>query len=249
MQFEDMSVKELKQYAIEFGIEFHTSYSKKKMLEVLAVNKLVPDKPLYDGPPSSTNIPAAQVDEPINIPKHDYTQEIKKAVFMYKNAQSAVELRFAKQELTVLKNKIKESKDELALRKILGWERSRKIISVVDEYFLNSLEVQDPKLELCLHHQKISGSGLHVQLGNEYKFKRQYDEQRGCEMFTFYVDRTIKRDEQIGTDLAWKMANGFMPDQKDFPPEKTVYHRFQLAEKEFKKYFQVIGEESLDLSM
>lgn len=222
-----MSVKELKELAKSNGLDFAKNASEKQMKELLIASGVefqeTAEMEFKEGVKPSKN-----------YSHHDL--ELDELIKEYKYAETPVDLKRADQKRFILKNKI-EDNAELTL-KILKWERMRKIISVADNYKLNSLE-KDLCDKTCMCIRTINSGGSFAEVSKEYPYLSYYDESRGKEVFIIYIDRTIEPEAQIGKDLAWKMAQGFMPEMKDFQPAKTQWHRVSYVESEFVKYFKV----------
>lgn len=211
-----MNLKELKTIAKNNNLEFAKNANTAQMTKLLQENGLMPEskETSYD-----------------NL-DHDF----KTLVYEYKVAESAIDIKKADQKRSVLRVKLNDHPEKLI--DFLKWERSRKIISVGDNYLLNELEKE--KLDKrCTCIREIPSGGTHEQVGEEYPYLNYYDESRQMDMFTIYIDRTIAPEAQIDKKLAWKMSKGFMPQESDYAPEKVVWHRMTLNENEFNKYFKV----------
>ena len=164
--------------------------------------------------------------------KHDF-EEMKLA---YKHSQNALDLKKADQLRQILKTKIKDDEDKV--RELLVYERSRHLINVPDTYYLNFLEQKEIK-EFATCYRKLPAGAFFEEVGKSYPFKNYFDESKECEVFVFFIDRTISPQEQISKELAWKISQGFMPNENDYAQPKIVWNRFSLVEKEFKKYFRI----------
>ena len=124
------------------------------------------------------------------------------------------------------------------LGKFLSWKRKRKLITVAEDYKLNELE--NEKLEKECQVINSPPTGMRAHLGEVYKFHSYFDQASDKDMYVVYVSRTIEPEEQISKQLARKIAQGFHPTPEEYEPEKTVYHRRVMIEREFLKYFQEI---------
>lgn len=145
------------------------------------------------------------------------------------------------QKAAIIRKNINDKKDSGALILLLQWLRARKMISSRDMYVLNQLEMYTC-VDLCEHHQKISASGHHLELGRAYRYKSHFDEDRGEEMYQVYIPRVIEPEEQISKALERKMKQGFMPTKSDYANERILVSSSTFKESEFVKYFRILKD-------
>lgn len=245
-----MEAKDLKKIADNHGIEYHKNANAETMQKILLENDIhvgdAPIDPQFIAPEAESATPEQAHAKAPEQPKSytNFDHEIKDVQESFRAASSDLELKRANQKRHVLKVKIMAEKNLDALKKILTWERSRNVLSKMDEYKLNEIEKDDLE-HLCECVQKIPAAGTHAQLGGVYPFKTYYDETRESEMYVIYIDRDVAPEEQIDKALAFKIQQGFMPNENDYAAPKKLWHRRVLVEREFKKYFRVKGEEEL----
>ena len=234
-----MNAKELKVIAVENGVEFQQSYSAKKMEEILKEAGI------------EVKVEASHQD--LGSVFRGRIQEVAKE---YKGARTQIEIKRAKQAVLVLRREIKESEDINSLVTLLKWERSRKLISVQDDYLLNQMEMDNlPDDRVCICKTKLPGSGIRAVVGTEYKYFQHYDENYinkatkvpGNNFFTFYVPKVISGDEQIDEALASKIKRGFHPEAKDYKEDRILINKYTLIESEFEKYFDIEDETEIIL--
>jgi len=142
--------------------------------------------------------------------------------------------------------KYSENKEEVKefpahYKKILHFQYQRKLLkdNSQEMSILNEMEAADCPLK-CIQIHSVPSAGMRVDMHKEYPTKKYFDETRSMDMYTFFVDVAISPEEQITRELAWKIRQGFMPEQKDFLPEKKIWTRYSLNEKEFSKYFKLV---------
>lgn len=208
-----MNLAEMKKMAKEAGIEFYDKATSKQM------EKKLSDAGLIELSPYS------------NL---DY--EIEEIIQLFKIVESPLDVKKANQKRTILRKKLEIEPSKL--KKFLAWERSRKLISVADNYKLNEFE-KDETQKICVCIVEIPSGGTHEEIGKEYGCNSYYDESRQMDMYTVYVDRAVAPEEQIDKALSWKISKGFMPEQSDYKDEKVLWHRMTLNEREFNKYFRI----------
>jgi hypothetical protein len=166
-----------------------------------------------------------------------------------KSAKSAVEkkeitsrhrydLNAIRKDIRAFKKDIEAAGDDKTYRELLTWERQRNIIGVSDEYALNKMEA-DTLEESCECHNSAPAA-FHCALGGNYKHTSYFDDARQKEMYVTYIPVTIAPESQIGQELSWKMAQGFMPSMEDYPKAKILWHRRTLVESEWQRYFREI---------
>lgn len=148
------------------------------------------------------------------------------------------DLNSIKKAIKVLKVEIEKAGDDKTYRELLTWERQRNLISVSDEYALNKMEADT--LEESCECFNAPPSGLRCELGGKYKHISYFDEARQKEMYVTYIPVIIAPESQIDQKLEWKMRQGFMPEMKDYPEEKTLWKRRVLVENEWQRYFREI---------
>lgn len=148
------------------------------------------------------------------------------------------DLNKVKQAIKVFKTEVLKANDLDTYRKLLTWERQRNIIGVSDEYALNKMEADT--LEENCECYNAPPSGLRCSLGGKYKFVSYFDEARQKEMYITYIPVVIAPESQIGQALEWKMAQGFMPEMKDYPEAKVLWKRRVLVDSEWNRYFREI---------
>ncbi len=164
-----------------------------------------------------------------------FTEDFSALKDAYKSASTPLLVKRAEQARGLLRKKIKE--DPEALVPFLKWERAVKKISVADEYLLNSLE-KELYSDRCLCINQILAS-TPEQVGEEYPFYSYFDESRGTDMYVVFTNRVIPPESQIPPKLQWKIEKGFMPEESDYPPEKTVWHRQVFTQPNFDRYFRI----------
>ena len=148
------------------------------------------------------------------------------------------DLNGIKKAIKILKTEILKDEDVETYRKLLTWERQRRLISVPDEYALNKMEADT--LEETCECFNAPPSGLRCELGGKYKHVSYFDEARQKEMFVTYIPVTIAPESQIDQKLEWKMNQGFMPSMEDYPEAKILWKRRVLVESEWQRYFREI---------
>jgi hypothetical protein len=226
------------------------------MKEVLSKAGFVLDQ---SGETYEVNVPqGVQLQSEQPKPRVDYIKEIKQLAAEYKLADSQLAIAQVKQKRSVLRAKVKADGNVGALKTLLQWEKSRKLIKVgdADDYLLNELEMNDiPENRKCTCIRKLPGPGIPAVVGRKYKYTTRFDQsyknkatkETGNVFYTFYMERTIERRAQISRQLAEKMAMGFMPKEDDFAKERVVIEKRELIESEFDKYFEV--EDKLDIDL
>lgn len=218
-----MDLKQLKKLADENGLDYQRNANTEQM------------KALLDAAEINYSEEVKFEEKPVkeNFTNLDFElEEVKKE---YKAAQTEIDIKKADQKRFVLKEKLKADRNRF--KRFLEWERSRNLISVKDDYLLNELQAEDIS-NLCTCYRSPS-AGSFAEVGKEYKYSSYYDESRNKEMYVVYVERFIAPEDQITPQLAWKMSQGFMPQESDYLPGKTQYRRTVLVESEFFKYFKV----------
>ena len=150
----------------------------------------------------------------------------------------AYEMNGIRKAIKIFKLEVLKSEDLSTYKKLLTWERQRSMISVVDEYTLNKLEADT--LEESCECFNAPPSGLRCQLGGNYKHVSYFDEARGKEMYVTYIPVVIAPESQIGQELEWKIAQGFMPSMEDYPKAKILWKRRVLVDTEWQRYFREI---------
>jgi hypothetical protein len=143
-----------------------------------------------------------------------------------------------KQAIKVFKVEVLKANDLKTYRQLLTWERQRNIIGVSDEYALNKMEADT--LEENCECFNAPPSGLRCSLGGKYRFISYFDEARQKEMYITYIPVVIAPESQIDQKLEWKMAQGFMPEMKDYPEAKILWKRRVLVDSEWSRYFREI---------
>lgn len=166
-------------------------------------------------------------------------QEFKKAKELYAKRETQVDHKEFLRQMALVVAGAKERASKALKKEVYEFARSRKVLGVSESYELNSLEADEIE-DKCRCVSKIGAAGLHVELGDVIKFKKDWDESRTCDVYTIYPVRRIDPNEQITDRLAWKIQQGFVPQEEDFLPEKHVVHRFALRESEFSKYFEEV---------
>lgn len=241
-----MEAKDLKELADTHGIEYKKNANKAQMEKILKENDIyVGADPAIPGQDKSVGMPSKESNE--DAPSYtNFDHELKQVIALHKASTTALELKRADQQRHILRTKIQKEGNEDALLKLLRWELKYKLITVADEYLLNSIE-KDLCTQECLCATRIPASGAHTQDGKVYPFKTYYDESRECDVYVVFVDRRIAPEDQIDQGLAWKMSQGFMPEEKDYKPERYVWHRLAIIESQFRKYFKVEGEEQVTI--
>ena len=142
------------------------------------------------------------------------------------------------QQFVLLLTKLKAGGESTNLKKFLQWARGRKIdCDRSDEYLLNKME-RDAATGVALA-VKQPNTALKVNIGDEVRFSTLWDEGRGKNMYTFYPVVTISPFAQETKEVAANKAQGFKPEMSEYPPAYDQYHRFQLVDTEFEKYFEV----------
>lgn len=145
--------------------------------------------------------------------------------------------RFIKNSKALTDRIRKESKAELY--DFLKLKRSRGMIDKPELNELNEYEAKQLKDYCECYHP--TATGLKAMVGNSYKYMKYFDESRECDMYITYITETIDPEFQESKELAWKRANGIMPDpNKDFAKPKVLTHRFPLRESEWRKHFREI---------
>jgi hypothetical protein len=244
-----MKLDDMKALAAENDIDFKAKATKPEMAKILfnanlikkelhdeIMAKLEAQKDLNDDIRKDVN---GKKDAPSGGKVQDMDLKLKKIKFAYREAESKLDLKRADQSRSLLRKEIELSEDTGALVKFLKFERSHQRITKADAYLLNSIERHDAD-QRCHQVNKISASGTHTSLGAEYDFYTYFDDTRVMDMYVIFVPKIIPPEFQIGKELAWKMSNGFLPEQKDFEKEKTLWHRLVMKETEFKKYYEIL---------
>ena len=252
-----MNLQELRGVADQNGIEYPKTFGVQKMQNMLSkhgipinatgpevgqepdteADHVVEDGPVIDEPEIMNEKPLPPIkDIGLEASFKAITEEYK-AQSKSKEKNNHLRLGLILKKLEIVKAKIKANGMAQALHKVLGWERSRKVISVKDEYYLNEVEAKED-LETCTCKNQIA-SGRHCKLGETYKFKKHYDEDRQKDVYRIFVPREVPPEAQITKELSWKINQGFLPEQKDYLPTKILWHCFSLVETEFDKYFEV----------
>lgn len=146
------------------------------------------------------------------------------------------DLAKVKKMIKVFKVEVLKDEDTKTHAALLTWERQRGLISVSDEYKLNAMEAAT--LEESCECFQAPPSGLRCELGGKYKHTMHYDEARKKDMYVTYMPVIIAPESQIGRELEWKISQGFMPEMKDYPSAKVLWHRRLLVDSEWRRYFR-----------
>lgn len=191
--------------------------------------------------PKRTRRPKAEVKDNQVERGESFIDSLKRIQQGFKAAEklenNEVEMRKLSRDLEVLKTTLREHKNEDILKKVLQWERSRKLIGVVDEYELNELEEKDANGE-CRCYTKPRSVAIVAEIGEDYRYTKQFDESRGCDVYTTFLRRRIAPEEQIPPELMRKINLGYMPKEEEYLPEKTQIRRLVLVESEWEKIFK-----------
>jgi hypothetical protein len=155
----------------------------------------------------------------------------------FREVRTKADLAKFRKKITGIRKELDGDKDNL--RKLFYFMRKRKMLSVEDTYKLNALEIKDCT-EKATYVNKFFSPAQKCHIGEDYDFKCEYNEEKGTDIYTYYVKRTVPGESQIGKALEQKIARGFMPEQSDYPEDKVLIDRHQLVEGEFLKYFEVI---------
>lgn len=174
--------------------------------------------------------------------KISYEQRARKigdALSAAQKSREELAIRKALKDAEVLRQVVMSKGSDQDKYRFLRWARSRAIIKREDEYLLNEMESSKLQDE-CEYVAKINGGiGTYLELGDKVKYSKQYNDDRGEDMFTFYVAVEKEPEERLSQVQARKfLRDGFLED-KDRPEGATQIHRFVLREKEFTKYFNV----------
>jgi hypothetical protein len=230
--------QQLKSLADEHSVEYKKNYGPEKMQALLADAGV--EFPAENLAPFSPEV----LDEPA---RYDFQAELS---VLQKQANEIVRIkdrdirdarmRELKKTLGILKNKVKDTDDEHSIKTVLQFARSRGMIDEhsADAYELNAIEAGecDQKCE-CV--AKIDASGFGAEVLKTYPCSSHYDAGRNEEVYTIYLSREVAPEEQIERHLERKLAQGFLPEQKDYLPPKTLISRRQLRQSEFDKYFEL----------
>lgn len=227
--------QQLKSLADEHGLEYKKNYGTEKMQAILADAGI--DLPVE-------NISPEILDEPA---RYDFEAELS---VIQKQANDIVRikdrdikdarLKELKHVLNALKKKVEGTGDEHSLKTVLQFARSRGMIDEhsADAYKLNEIEANECEME-CECVSRIDASGFGASVLHTYPCKSHFDEARGENVYTIYVDREVSPEEQIGAHLERKLNQGFLPEPKDYEAPKTLISRRQLRQSEFDKYFEL----------
>jgi len=209
------------------------------------------DKAAFDAAVKAAVEADRKAREGLEIPK---VEKGKSSSFMMKAKKIEADLKRAqleKKELLrrnalkdaeVLKKLVEQEGSDDDKLSYLRWARARKIISKGDSYKLNKIEAEI-LIDSCEYVQKINGGiGSYLELGQEVRYSKSYDASKECDMYTFYAVVTKSPEDQETKDIEWKRRNGVMVTPEDFAPEYDQYHRFELRESEFLKYFNPYEE-------
>lgn len=245
-----MSLAKLKEIAESNNIKYAKNASAAKMVELLRESGI----PVTDSYAEEKQEPKASSQEFDDNPiassysrgneSHDLAYDFRFIEKKYRElarnkSDPDRELKFnmLKKDKDALKIK---ARDTTLFRKILEWERSRRMINVPDEYALNKIEADEINYN-CICRQKMA-AGRKVKVGQSCKYKTYFDESRGADIYIVYTERIVEPDEQITRELDRKMKLGFMPSEDDFLPPKSLWHRFTLVDREFLTYFEITEE-------
>lgn len=235
-----MSVAKLKKIAKENNIPFDKDAGADSLIETLR-DAGIPVSDSFASASKTTREPSENVNlsgltDEISLEFKFLTQKYTQVLRLKDNPNKDLELTIIKKDLNNIKQKAKDN--ESLYRKILQWERSRNMINVQEDYYLNELEAN----ELDYNCQCILKmvAGRKVQVGQECKYKSYYDESRSADVFIIYTERVIEPEQQISKELDRKIRMGFMPTEEDYEPPKTVWHRFTLVDREFYTYFKTL---------
>jgi len=154
-----------------------------------------------------------------------------------KDPMREANLNILHKEKEVIKAKAIKQGNSQVYRKMLEWERSRRLIKVVDEYALNEMESAEIN-DICVCFNQMV-SGRKVKLGQECRYRYYFDDSRQDDVYMVYVERTIEPEEQIAPTLERKLRMGFVPEPKDYAEPKTLIHSFTLVATEFDRHFKI----------
>lgn len=237
-----MSVAKLRKIAKENNIEFDKDAGAESLIETLrdagipvSDSFVSSSKPRIEKEPSE-NINLSGLTDEVSLEFKFLTQKYTQVLRLKDNPNKELELTIIKKDLNNIKQKAKDN--ENLYRKILQWERSRNMINVQEDYYLNELEANELEYNCQCILKMVAGRK--VQVGQECKYKSYYDESRSADVFIIYTERVIEPEQQISKELDRKMRMGFMPTEEDYAPPKTVWHRFTLVDREFYTYFKTL---------
>jgi len=253
----DKTAAELKVIATEQGVEFETNYGQKKMLEVLGDARVPgfydpePSKLTGNGHMPSLTVSAASTASDSNMIEANVIMKEYNALINTFKSTPNIETRAQKEMLRRqflaktedIKRRLTKISADDELVKVLRFERERKMLPAGHEYKLNELDSKRCNLQ-CRCTKVPKASGLFLELNEVYAYSKQYSEEKNTDVYTIFITRTIEPESQIGKELDWKIKQGFMPEQKDYPKEKIQYRRTVLVAKEFDRYFELYSGES-----
>lgn len=194
--------------------------------------------------------------------KNQFERVEAKAQMIRESESKAEKKVFAKDhtfELSQLKKQLRTVKAQLGtdnkekinpenrenIKTLLVWERQRKLLGAQESYLLNELEYEDILKEVGKKDspwktgvvRSTPPAAYYLNTGDEFIFRSDWDDIKGKNIMTFYVEVTKEPEDQITRELERKMKNNYVPGNDDFLPEKKLYKRFILVESEFKRYF------------
>lgn len=137
--------------------------------------------------------------------------------------------------------------DETAfLTRILARERGRRELSEPNMLILNEIE-QKEHAKKCFVKHPNAPKNLKLKLDLECKY--YYGPDLGNDKsgrFIVYVPEVIKSEWQLDNKTAMKIVLGHDVPEAKMPPEKTLWWRLELKDKEFEQWFRYADEDLLD---
>lgn len=122
--------------------------------------------------------------------------------------------------------------EQKLMEMILKRERLKGVIADANLEIINRLEMERCE-ETCIVRTDDVPRVHHLFRDQICKFYKDNDNER----YVVFVERKIPTEWQMTRDLVLKEQRGHFADESEYPKEKTLIHRLNLKEKEFKAWF------------
>lgn len=147
--------------------------------------------------------------------------------------------------VTVYRGKTIDSDERKFLRKLLERERARREINEPNLLILHEIEQEDHSKKCFVKHPNAP-KNLKLTLDKECKYYYGPDLGKdGTGRFIVFVPEVIRPEFQVDMPTAVKMVLGHEVHESKLPPERVIWGRLELKQKEFDSWFRFDDDELL----
>lgn len=166
--------------------------------------------------------------------------DILKKNYLTKKMTDRTKVALTVKLVSLFRNKQANNSETELMTMMLVNERRAGKISDANLFMLNEKEYnENSELNNCIVRVDDPPANHHMRKDQECKFFHDYEHDK----VIVYIPEIIPAMFQMTNDAAFRLTNGLSPKDGDFADPKTIIHRRELSLKEFKAWFDEIGDE------